>query len=118
MSNTLLLIACLLPYYRSQLGYTHYNTHYESSETVYENDSYWDKVVTLLIMSTGLAMLVGPLWILDSIANDSRRRLGVITAFIVAFTVLLSSVTVAKHFEVLASTAGRSTLLPVVVHSR
>lgn len=59
-------------------------------------------------MTTGLAMLIGPLWILDSISNDSKKRLGVITAFVVAFTVLLSSVTVAKHFEVLAATAGES----------
>jgi len=89
-------------------GFHHYNTHFESDTTIYENDRYWNKVVTLLIMTTGLAMLIGPLWILDSISNDSKKRLGVITAFVVAFTVLLSSVTVAKHFEVLAATAGES----------
>lgn len=90
-----------------QLGYHHYNSHFESNTTIYENDRYWDKVVTLLIISTGLAMLIGPLWILESISNDSKKRLGVITAFVVGFTVLLSSVTVAKHFEVLAATAGK-----------
>jgi hypothetical protein len=68
--------------------------------------------VTIVVLSTGLAMLIGPLWILESIA-DSKTRLGVITAFVVAFTVLVSSVTVAKHFEVLAATAAYAAVLMV-----
>ena len=67
-------------------------------------------------MSTGLAMLIGPLWWLQQITADEsnlQSRLGIITGFIVCFAGILSIVTVAKPFDVLAATAAYSAVLMV-----
>lgn len=45
--------------------------------------------------------------------TNNTKRLGVITAFILLFTSLLASATVAKPFEVLAATAAYSAVLMV-----
>lgn len=57
---------------------------------------------TLLL---GLAMFIGPLWILEFVSGP-LSRLGVITSFIVLFIVLVSVMTTARPFESLAAAAG------------
>lgn len=61
-------------------------------------------------------MIIAPLWLLQYVSTSEpalRTRLGVITGFIGGFTILLSIVTVAKPFEVLAATAAYGALLMV-----
>ena len=60
-------------------------------------------------------MLVGPLWWLQHISaqNNTEYRLAVITGFLVLFTILLSILTVARPFEVLAATAAYAAVLMV-----
>ncbi len=64
-----------------------------------------DAVVTIVITSIGLGMLVGPLWWLKFKSNP-MVRLEIITGCILLFAILLSVVTVARPFEVLAATAA------------
>ena len=56
-------------------------------------------------MVLGLLLLLGPMWILQFMSQNTRR-LGVITGFVLVFAALLVSATVAKPFEVLAATAA------------
>ncbi len=89
---------------------------FEMETTVYDRDSLIDKIVTCLILLLGLAMLIGPLWWLQEMSNDQlspQVRLGVITGFLVLFTILLSNLTVARPFEVLAATAAYGAVLMV-----
>ena len=69
-------------------------------------------------MILGVAMLVGPLWWLQylSAKNNTEHRLAVITGFLVVFTILLSILTVARPFEVLAATAAYAAVLMVFMH--
>ena len=71
----------------------------------YSSDKKIDRVISVLIMLLGLAMLVTPLWIL-AFVGDLVTRLGVICAFIVLFVVLVSVTAVAKPFESLAAAAA------------
>ena len=71
----------------------------------YSSDKRIDRVLSLLIMLLGLAMLIAPLWIL-AFVGDLAIRLGVICAFIVLFVALISVTTVAKPFESLAAAAA------------
>ena len=82
------------------------------TSTVYSKDSLVDKFVTFITILLGLGMLIGPLWWLQNLSNN-EKRLGVITGFLFTFTVLLSILTVAKPFEVLAATAAYGALLMV-----
>ena len=60
-------------------------------------------------------MLVGPLWWLQylSAQKNTEYQLAVITGFLVLFTILLSILTVARPFEVLAATAAYAAVLMV-----
>ena len=83
--------------------------------TVYNKESVIDKSVTFVTMVIGVAMLVGPLWWLQHLStqNNLEARLAVITGFLVFFTLLLSILTVAQPFEVLAATAAYGAVLMV-----
>lgn len=84
--------------------------------TKFHKDSPVDKVVTCITVMLGLVMLIVPLWILQHIAAQRpnlEARLGVITGFLILFTILLSIFTVAKLFEVLAATAAYGAVLMV-----
>ena len=64
----------------------------------------------------GLAMLIGPLWILQHVSATEfgqKLRLVVIKIFLVVFTLLLSVITTARPFEVLAATAAYGAVLMV-----
>ena len=83
--------------------------------TIYNKDSLVDKIVTFITIALGLGMLIGPLWWLQSLSgpNILKTRLEVITGFLVVFAVLLSTLTVAKPFEVLAAAAAYGAVLMV-----
>ncbi|KAI9822405.1 MAG: hypothetical protein M1827_000124 [Pycnora praestabilis] len=92
--------------------FVHYSKWYESQSTKYHNDTTMDAVVTCVVTILGLGMLIGPMWWLEYLA-DPNKRLGVITGCVTLFTVLLSTVTVAKPFEVVAATAAYTAVLMV-----
>ena len=71
----------------------------------YSSNTRIDRFVTIFIMSIGLIMLIAPLWILTYL-EGLARRLAVISAFVVLFTVLISWTTIAKPFESLAAAAA------------
>ncbi|CAF9936463.1 hypothetical protein IMSHALPRED_010771 [Imshaugia aleurites] len=83
--------------------------------TVYSKESVVDKSVTCVTMVLGVAMLVGPLWWLQHLSSQGNLevRLAVITGFLIVFTILLSILTVARPFEVLAATAAYAAVLMV-----
>lgn len=84
--------------------------------TVYNKDRLLDKIMTVFTIIVGLAMLIGPLWILQHLSTEPSNlqvRLGVITGFVALFTILTSLFTVAKAFEVLAATAAYGAVLMV-----
>ena len=75
-----------------------------------------EKFVTCITIALGLAMLIGPLWLLQHFSttkSNLRLRLIIITVFLVAFTVLLTIITVARPFETLAATAAYGAVLMV-----
>jgi hypothetical protein len=86
--------------------------HTESATTTYSNDKMLERVTTLGIIFTGLAMLLGPMWWLECVA-DSKQRLGIITGFICGFTVILTLGTLSRPFEVVAATAAYAAVLMV-----
>ncbi|KAI0125318.1 hypothetical protein BJ170DRAFT_727234 [Xylariales sp. AK1849] len=71
-----------------------------------------DVMVFGFIISLGLLLLLGPMWALQFV-TDNVKQLTIITVFILIFTALLSSATVAKPFEVLAATAAYAAVLMV-----
>ena len=102
-----------------KLNPKHYNyeANYESTTTIYTNDESIDKFVTSATILLGLAMLIAPLWLLQHIytaaSSNLTARLGIITGFLVLFVVLLSVVTVARPFEVIAGAAAYAAVLMV-----
>lgn len=62
-------------------------------------------MLAFAITSGGIVMLIVPLWIL-AFVHEQTRRLGIITAFVMAFLMLMSFATLAKPFESLAATAA------------
>jgi len=87
-----------------------------SETTVLNNDSKIEKVVTCTTMILGLGMLIGPLWWLQSVSlsqSNLSTRLLIITGFIVAFAVLLITVTATKVQKTLALTAAYAAVLMV-----
>jgi Family of unknown function (DUF6594) len=77
----------------------------ESVTTAYHSNAGFDAFVTSVLIFLGLVLLLGPMWTLQFVA-DNVKRLGIITGFVLVFTALLTSATVAKPFEVLAATAA------------
>jgi hypothetical protein len=69
------------------------------------SDKRIDRFITAIIVGIGLAMLITPMWVLQSL-DDPRKKLAIITAFIVAFLGMVSYATVAKPPEILAATAA------------
>ena len=83
--------------------------------THYANDRFFEKMLAVCTIVVGLAMLIGPLWILQHVSPEPSNlnvRLGVVTGFIVLFTILTSLFfTVAKAHQVLAATAVYAVIL-------
>jgi hypothetical protein len=76
-----------------------------SSTTTYFSHTGFDLFMTHITIFIGLLLLFGPMWWLQFVA-DNVKRLGIITGFVTVFTALLTGVTVAKPFEVLAAAAA------------
>ncbi len=77
----------------------------QSGTTLYFSNTRFDAFVTFTVIAAGLMLLLGPMWWLQFVA-DPVKRLGIITGFVLLFTGLLASATVAKPFEVMAATAA------------
>ncbi len=77
----------------------------QSGTTLYFSNTRFDAFVTFTVIAAGLMLLLGPMWWLQFVA-DPVKRLGIITGFVLLFTGLLASATVAKPFEVMAAAAA------------
>ncbi|XXG96974.1 hypothetical protein Hte_003267 [Hypoxylon texense] len=80
----------------------------------YFSDKKMNVFVSIMIIFIGTAMLIIPIWILER-QDDLERKLVVITIFIFAFLVVLSSVMVTKPFEALGATAAYAAVLMVFI---
>jgi hypothetical protein len=83
--------------------------------TVWPNDQRMEKVSSVTISVAGLAMLIGPIWILAYL-RPIPYRLAVISCFIVVFFVVLA-VTRSRLYESLAATAAYSAVLVVFLQA-
>jgi uncharacterized membrane protein len=71
----------------------------------YIDDAKVEKFVRFVLTLVGLVMLIAPLWVL-AVTRGRVKRLGVITAFVVMFLVVVGAATTARSFEGLAATAA------------
>lgn len=86
--------------------------HVESDTTTYSSDSKFEKLTNRSIIAGGLIMLLTPLWLLE-FASGSKVRLGIITAFVVVFMMGMTTATINRPFEVVASSAAYAAVLMV-----
>ena len=86
--------------------------HFESGYTVWANDKNIDRVAAYITAFISLAMLTGPLWVLNFVQGESSR-LGVITGFVGGFYILVSNATTARPSETIAAVAAYSAVLTV-----
>ena len=66
----------------------------------------------------GLAMVLAPLWILQAISTHNAGlwvRLLVISLFLIAFTLIVASITTSRAVEILGATAAYGAVLMVYV---
>lgn len=77
----------------------------QSDTTIYYSKTRLRNITFGVIIGIGLLLLLGPMWALQFVGNNVKR-LAIITGFIMLFTAVLASATVAKPFEVLAATAA------------
>ena len=80
--------------------------------TKWDNDKRLEKFSSIVVALFGLAMLTGPLWILEHYKRPAER-LGIITAFVAAFFVFIAVATTARMNEALTAAAVYSGLLIV-----
>ncbi|MCJ1249376.1 hypothetical protein MMC30_006599 [Trapelia coarctata] len=83
---------------------------YDPETTLLQEEERAEAVLSRVILLIGLLMLIGPLWILESV-KTTIHSLAVITCFIVLFLFLVSFATAARPFESLAATAAYSAVL-------
>jgi hypothetical protein len=86
-----------------------------NEDTVWPNDQRMEKVSSVLISVIGLAMLIGPIWILNFV-KPIVYKLAVISSFIVIFFVVLA-ITRSRLYEALAATAAYSAVLVVFLQA-
>lgn len=80
--------------------------------TIYSSNEKFEKLTNRSIIAGGLVMLLAPLWLLEFFTG-SRKRLGIITAFVVSFMLLMTTATINRPFEVVAATAAYAAVLMV-----
>lgn len=114
------LLRNLICFRQRKLNQSHFGhedpENFETNTTIYTRDTTINKFVTCTTILLGLAMLVGPLWVLQYVSTAEsglHNRLTVITVFIIAFTIMISILTVATPFETLAATAAYGAVLMV-----
>lgn len=78
---------------------------HDKGDITYFSEKRLNLFVSVTTTLIGLAMLVTPLWILQSTTNV-QSKLIVITVFIVVFLLVLSFGMVTKPFEALGATAA------------
>lgn len=86
--------------------------HQLGKTTTYSSNSRLDLFTNVSIISSGLVMLLAPMWWLKFV-GDSTKKLGVMTGFICLFVALMSTATVNKPFEIVAATAAYAAVLMV-----
>ena len=84
----------------------------KEKNTIWHNDKHVEYLSTTVIGVVGLGMLIGPIWALYTV-EPPKARLGIISAFIVVFYILVGIATTAKIFESLAAVAAYSAVLMV-----
>lgn len=90
------------------------NKDFETQSTIYSKESRIKRFITCATIVVGLAMLIGPLWLLQYNSKRGQSvRLVIISSFLIGFALLLSVVTVTKPFEVLSATAAYAAVLMV-----
>jgi hypothetical protein len=89
-----------------------------NTQTIWQNDKRIEGLSGTIVALVGLGMLLGPLWVLE-VFNSSRGdvRLGIITAFIALFFVLVAVATTARIFDALAAAAAYSAVLMVFLQN-
>lgn len=101
---------------RNETLYKNSSNNFETKTTIYNKESRMNKFATCTTLAIGLAMLIGPLWMLQFVTAEgfsTRNRLLIITVFLIAFAVLVSVMTVARPPEVLGATAAYGAVLMV-----
>lgn len=78
---------------------------YDKKEFTHISDNRVDRCVNTVVVAIGIAMLVGPIWILNGL-NSQKEKLATITAFVVLFLGIVGGASVAKIWEALAATAA------------
>ena len=86
---------------------------YDQDEVTAFSDKKVDRFISFIIVSIGLAMLIGPMWILYALSS-SLQKMGTITGFIVLFLALVASATTARPLEALAATAAYDLLSKLI----
>lgn len=89
---------------------------FESSATWYTSETALDWLTTAIILVIGLCLLFGPMWALHFV-GDNKKRLGIITGFVSAFTGLTFSAAGQRPFEILAATAAYAAVLMVYLQN-
>ncbi|KAI0437797.1 hypothetical protein F4803DRAFT_128555 [Xylaria telfairii] len=87
---------------------------YEASNISYYSDTSIDAFASAMIVFVGASLLITPIWILQAI-EKLQIKLGVITAFVLVFLLVLSFAMVAKPFEALGATAAYAAVLMVFI---
>ena len=80
-----------------------------NTSTVYHTGGIVDQGLTCITLELGLAMLIGPPWLLQHLVTTQSSPgilLGVISGMSILFTVLAAFFTLAKPSEILAATAA------------
>lgn len=78
---------------------------YDKDVVTYISDKRIDAFVNVVIIGVGLAMLIGPMWALAFVSQEVVK-LGIITAFLVAFLGMIGFASVARPYEVLGAVAA------------
>jgi hypothetical protein len=86
--------------------------HIESETTTYFSNARFERFTNLSIILGGLTMLLAPMWWLEFVSG-SKKRLAIITVFLVVFILAMSTATVNRPFEVVAATAAYAAVLMV-----
>ncbi|KAJ3462900.1 hypothetical protein MRS44_007686 [Fusarium solani] len=85
---------------------------YDAEHVSYYSDSRMDKTASVVIVAVGIVMLITPIWVLQAM-DGLRAKLGVITAFVLIFLLVLSFAMASKPFEALGATAAYAAVLMV-----
>lgn len=88
----------------------------QADSTTYYSERWVEICAAAAVLTTGLALLLGPMWALE-LMRRSLDKLTIITVFVVVFAILLFCSTTSERqtstFEVLAATAAYAAVLAV-----